>query len=201
MTELQQNRYDRLLRRVGGMIGPGSMVNDVLTELFPMFDVENMPGELLRLSGTRLGMGTDTFNATVAEIPKIQLFNPVDSGLLVTLTTLVITQGVAAELVRFAFTSSALTNNIGNTPFRDTRDGIGLSTVAQVRSLSSAAGVASHFSYRSLADTAVQFHDNNGVCVLGPGTGITIATQNTNRSLTVAFMWRERVVESSELNL
>ncbi len=45
--ELQQNRYDQLIRRVGGIIGPGSKVVEALGELFPVIDVENVPGELL----------------------------------------------------------------------------------------------------------------------------------------------------------
>ena len=39
MSQLQQSRYDQLLRRVGDLKGPGSKVNDVLHELFPMFDL------------------------------------------------------------------------------------------------------------------------------------------------------------------
>jgi len=57
VTELQQNRYDQLLRRVGDLKGPGSKVNDVLQELFPTIDVENVPGELLFLMGTHIGLG------------------------------------------------------------------------------------------------------------------------------------------------
>ena len=200
-TEIQQNRYDQLLRRVGGLIGPGSKVSEVLSELFPVLDVENIPGELLRLGGIRLGMGAQVMPAVSAEIGKIQLFNPADSGLLVTLTTIICTVSTADQEIRFAVVNSALTTNVGNTPFRDTRDGVALSTVAQVRSLSSAAGIGRHFAFFALKNVPQQFNDSNGIVVLAPGTGLTIATGATDRQLTVGFMWRERVAERSELNL
>jgi len=200
VASINQNRWDQLVRRVAAIVGPGSKVNNTIGDLFPMLDVENMPGELLRLANTRLGMGTATLAAVAAEIPKIQLFNPADSRLLVTLTTVVITQSVNGEPVRFFFSTAGLADNIGNTPFRDTRDGVAISTVAQVRSDSSASGIAAHFSFVSSANNPTQFHDSNGVCVLAPGTGISIATASVNRTLTVGFMWRERVAEESELN-
>lgn len=200
MASINQNRWDQLVRRVAAIVGPGSKVNNTIGDLFPMLDVENMPGELLRLSNTRLGMGTATLSNVAAETPKIQLFNPAGSRLLVTLTTMVITQSFTGGISEFFLTAVPLTTNVGNTPFRDTRDGVAVSTVAQVRLLSDAAGIPAHFQYASLANTPTTFNDSNGIVVLAPGTGITIATNVANRTLTVAFMWRERVAEESELN-
>ena len=86
MTELQQNRYDRLLRRVGGLIGAKSMVNDALGELFPMLEVENVPGELLALLGTQLGWCSASLGPSVGNFNHHQLFNPADSGVVITVT-------------------------------------------------------------------------------------------------------------------
>ena len=60
MFEVQQNRWDQLIRRVSGSIGPGSRVSETLSELLPVMDVERVPGELLRLMGTDVAMASET---------------------------------------------------------------------------------------------------------------------------------------------
>jgi len=199
--DLQTARYDQLLRRVGALIGPGSKVTEVLGELFPMMDVENVPGELLRLMGTRIGMGGTTLAAVAAQIGKIQLFNPVGSGLLTTCTTIVSGTDGSGDITEYFLTATPLLTNVGNTPQRDTRDGVAVSTVTQVRSDTAAGGIPAHFNFVSVGNTPTTIQDPNGVVVLSPGTGITVAANTANRVLTVGFLWRERVAEPSELNL
>ena len=42
--------------------------------------------------------------------------------------------------------------------------------------------------------------DENGVCVLAPGTGLDIGIDDSGDTLSFSFYWRERVAEPSELN-
>ncbi len=198
--DLQTARYDQLLRRVGALIGPGSKVTEVLAELFPVLDVENVPGELLRLMGTKLGMGGVGLTAVAGQSAKIQLFNPQGSGQLITITLVISSTPNNGDVTSWAFGQVGLTTLVAGTPFRDTRDGLAPITVGQVRHVISAAGITSEFEYASVGQTPTMIKDRNGVCVLAPGTGLTVTTEN-NRDLRCSFFWRERVAEPSELNL
>jgi len=198
-ADLQQTRYDRLLRRVGGIIGPGSKVAEALSELFPTLDVESVPSELLFLSGTRTGTAGTTIAATAAEISKIQLFNPADSGHLVTVTD-IWASSVANMTLEFDFRSTALDDNVGNNVLRDQRAGVSSLAVAQLRSESSAGGVSPFWVIRVLGRTPLHIESRNDVAVLSPGTGIVVAPGVVNQEISASFFWRERVAEASELN-
>lgn len=198
MTELQQNRYDQLIRRVGGLIGPGSKVSEVISELFPMFDVENLPGELFLLGGTRLGFGSALQPGIAAERARVQLFNPVDSGIIVTMTT-VLFSVPAAAVVRLVSTINPESTAVASI-VRDTRLGVTTATVAQVRAASEVAVLAANGGeFTSQANVLNRITDPNGIIVLGPGTGLTITNTLANSSLTVTYFWRERSAEASEL--
>jgi len=124
VSELQQNRYDRLLRRVGNMIGAGSMVNEALTELFPMIDVEGYQGELQQIKGTTLAMGASSLTGDAAESPKIQLFNPADSGMLITVTRILATMNNTSTF-RVAPARIALADAVTTAVVRDNRNVVG----------------------------------------------------------------------------
>lgn len=196
--EVQQTRWDRIIRRVSGSIGPGSRVGETLSELFPVLDVERVPAELLILGGWRTGMGAQQLVATAAETSKIQLFNPVDSGHLVVLTRVDFAT-TSTQTVETTITNIALADLVGGNIFRDTRAGLFLSGVAQIRSESTAAGLAPTWIARSLANVNNTISDENGVAVLAPGTGFSIAPNVTNQFILAAFFWRERPAEESEL--
>ncbi len=198
-TELQQNRYDQLIRRVGGIIGPGSKVAEVVTELFPMIDVENVPGELLWLMGTGIAFGGNTIAAVAAEQPRGQLFNPPDSGKLVTITGAYASTSVTTTIV-WGVRNNAIGAATGNESFRDRRAGGTLRPVAEMRSLSSAVAQAIEGRGRALADTTLKLEDPNGVAVLPPGWGFELSTGGSNLILDYSYFWRERPAEQSELN-
>jgi len=199
VSEIQQNRYDSLLRRVADLKGPGSKVNDALTELFPMIDVENVPGELLFLSGTKLGMMGTQQAAEVASIPKTQIFNPLGSGKLVTVTSVVMSANLSASF-EMVLTTTAIGISVGNNVVRDTRGGVPSVSTTEIRTQLDAAGIATFFVVRARSDTAVTITDRNGVCILAPGTGLTVAPEITDVIFTASFFFRERVAERSELN-
>ena len=200
MTELQQNRYDQLIRRVGGLIGPGSKVSEVLSELFPMIDVENVPGELLRLAGTRLCYGGGSIAGVAAESARGQLFNPADSGHLVIITSIFF--GTAGDTVlRWGSNTVALSVALSTQLFRDTRDLSPIRPIAEVRSDSTVALAEGTNQARLLAISTLKLSDPNGVVVLAPGTGFEIGAVTQNNAINFSFNWRERVAEVSELNL
>jgi len=198
VTELQTGRYDQLLRRTGDLKGPGSKVNDVLEELFPTIDVEQVPYELLALEGTALAAGGAVRAAVAAVNNRIQLFNPAGSGKLVTVTLIHIQVG-AGQDVALGLAAVALATAIGTDRLRDGRFGVGLNPSAQVRFDTNAAVSPTTFRFRvnTAGDT---LEDTKGLYILTPGTGLTVTTSTVQTSLTASFFWRERVAEPSELN-
>jgi len=197
--EIQQNRYDQLIRRVGGIIGPGSKVAEVITELFPMIDVENVPGELLWLMGTGIAFGGNFIAAVPAELPRGQLFNPEGSGKLVTITTAYASPS-ASSTVFWGVRNSPIGTGTGNESFRDRRAGDNLRPGAEMRSDSSALAQAIEGRARVLGGSNLKLEDPNGVAVLPPGWGFELSLGNVNLNLDYSYFWRERVAEQSELN-
>lgn len=198
MTELQQNRYDQLLRRVGGLIGAKSMVNDALGELFPTIDVENLPAELQFLTGTKLGVGHSEQSASVGDFDLAQLFNPADSGNIVT-PTLIMMRSTVSQSIRYAMSEVAMATNTNSTIQRDGRAGSSGNTVAEVREQQiattlSAIGVI----WTNTTDTTF-IEDPSGLFVLSPGTGISFGTTASNVGFQITFHWRERPAQGSEL--
>jgi len=199
-SELQQSRYDQLIRRVGGIIGPGSKVFEALTELFPVLDVERVPGELLLLGQTQLCIGSITFSSAAAQSPRTQLFNPVDSGKLITVSSMIISVP-AASIVRFSVGFTALTTGQGTERYRDGRLPLAARPSGQIRTQSSAAQTDAHGQFRMGGSDPRQFTDENAMAVLSPGSGYEWGSNIINNSISVTWHWRERVAEPSELNL
>ena len=195
--EVQQTRWDRLIRRVSGSIGPGSRVSETLTELFPVLDVEDLPPELLFLAGTKLGFGGTTVSGVAAESAKVQLFNPADSGNIITITSALVRTD-ATQTIRFTNESSPRTA-VNTERHRDTRAGILPATVGEVRSSSEALLIPAIGVFVTLANVTFVLKDRNGLSVLAPGTGFVIGGQSLNVGLTVTYFWHERVAEASEL--
>ncbi len=196
-NEIQQTRYDRLMRRVAGIIGPGSKVSEVLTELFPTLDVENVPGELLFLSGWQLGLGGGTLQGGALNRAKWQLVNPVGSGMLVVPTSLVFSSNVVTE-ISINITETLFVSAPGTEVKRDTRVGVG-QTVAEIHQADTVAPTSPNYVLRIVAQSMNQLQDPNGLAVLAPGSAMEIGMETVNKDLAVGFMWRERVAEVSEL--
>jgi len=199
-SELQQNRYDQTLRRVGAMIGGGSKVSEVLAELFPTIDVERVPGELLILGGTRLCIAAAIVTGAAGERARIQVFNPVDSGTLVTISSVVIST-LTIQNIRWATTETALTTGLGTEAFRDRRLPDGGRPVGAIRTDSTVAATDVHGLARLLASTPYFLTDRNSVAVLPPGSGFEVGADTVATAVVATFYWRERVAEASELNL
>jgi len=199
VTEIQQNRWDQLIRRAANVVGGASQVNDTLNELFPVIDVERVPGELLALSGMRLCWAGTQLVASPAEFNHHQIFNPVDSGALIVITQV---DMFALTTTSFRFTNgiAVLATLAGNERRRDTRQGIDADVLGQNRTDQSAVSGGLDFRIRAVASGSVNVKDDNGIAILFPGTGLTITADTTNIISAVHFMWRERTFEPAEVN-
>jgi len=198
-NELQQTRYDRLLRRVGGIIGPGSKVSEVLTELFPTIDVENVPSELLILAGTNTAFGGGTIVGAAGEAPKMGLFNPADSNTIITLTDVFITESSANNVFRWALNVNQLATNLGTQTFRDTRRPIVERPVGLVTSESSATFAGATGQMRVTQNQELHLFPANDICNLRPGIGFEIGNSILTSTIWCTFYWRERPMEASEI--
>jgi len=199
LTQIQQNRYDQLLRRVADLKGTGSKVNDALTELFPVIDVENVPIELLLLSGTRLCMGRIQIAAGGATFfSQTLLANPAGSGVLATIIDVSVIPDTSVEIVM-----GPSQNNLtpgGQTAFLDTRV-FGEGTVCQLQGVNNLLVTGSDF-YRFNATAGGAFHGMpSPFAVLAPGGRFMVSAGSADVALTVSFLWKERVAQPSELNL
>lgn len=199
MTEIQQNRWDQLVRRVANVVGGGSQVGDTLNELFPVLDVESVPIELLALSRYQVAMGTSSFGALAANNNAHQLFNPAGSTSLLVLTTCIFHAGTSQNM-RMAVSTTPLTTDVGNVVRRDTREGVTARVIGQNRAVQQAAGIAAHMIIRVEANVSYTLRDQNGLFVLFPGTGITLSTSVQNGATACGWWWRERVFEPAEIN-
>jgi len=200
--EVQQTRWDRIIRRVSGSIGPGSRVSETLSELFPVLDVERVPGELLLLGGTGLANGGGTITAGGGNGARAQLFNPAGSNMLITLTRVHVSV-TGTTTMRWGTGFTQIGTVISTQIFRDTRRGQPppVLPVGQVSQLASAALAVATNQSRLLANVNLQIRDENSVAVLAPGSGFEIGTAQAANTLHYTFYWRERPAEESELSL
>jgi len=196
VSEVQQTRWDRIIRRVSGSVGTRSHVSETLSELFPMLDVENVPGELLLLGGTRLADGGGTIVG--ADSPKCQLFNPADSGHLVTVTSVVMST-TTEDTLRWGTSNFELAAGIGTETFRDTRLQIPQQPIGGIRQEAAVALAPGTNQCRISANDPFQLSDPNGVEVLAPGTSLVFGLALAGNTLFYSFSWREREALSSEL--
>ena len=196
--EVQQTRWDRLIRRVSGSIGPGSRVSETISELFPVLDVERVPGELLLLGGTRLGQGAASVTGAAGQRPRMQVFNPVDSGVLITVTGLWFSVQ-QTDTVRVATTNAVLSTGVATQTFRDRRLVITARPVGAIFTDSTVALTDANLLIRVLANVTQYLEDENGLAVLPPGSGYEIGSGTIASTLHASFLWRERPAEESEL--
>ncbi len=199
-SDLQQTRYDQLVRRVGGIIGPGSKVAEALSELFPVIDVERVPGELLALGQTQICLGSATVTGAGGEVARIQVFNPVASGKLLAVSS-VLCSATATMTFRYATSTIALTSGVGTEVFRDRRLAATSRPSGQIRTDSTVALPDAHGQFRLAGNGIQTLDDENTVAVLPPGSGLEVGTTAAATTIFVTFNWRERVALESELLL
>ncbi|MEE8540006.1 MAG: hypothetical protein V3S54_09320 [Woeseiaceae bacterium] len=196
--DLQQARYDQLIRRVGALYGGGSKVVEVLPELFPVIEVENTTPELLAFLGWRLAWQNIQQNAVALQTSAVQLSNPAGSGMIASVTQIIV-RTATPEILQVEVTPTLFVSAAIRGLFRDSRLGGDRATALELRS---DPDIATGAGLRLLTEANVESHirDDNGFCVLTPGSALQVGTVNDNVALPVNFFWRERVAEPSELN-
>lgn len=199
-TRLQQARYDGLLRRVGDLKGPGSKVSEVLGEVFPVLNLENLPSELFVLAGWQLGFGSVGFVASAAEVNIAQLFNPAASGHLIVLTRVLMVSQDSAQRYEYDTSSTPLADLFASSKPRDTRKGVISPLVGQLRQTQQPGSLSAIGQVFMRGAVTFDLRDDNGLFVLGPGTGISFGSTSVNLDSIFNFHWRERLAEPSELN-
>ena len=197
-NQIQQTRYDRLVRRLGGIIGPGSKVSEALSELFPVLELETLLAELAVLSGTALGHGNTARGGVAVLNQHSQVFNPADSGVIATVTYIAFSTDTTQNIV-VGLVNALLADTADPERFRDGRLGLTPGTVCQVRTESIAAS-SNATRIRIVDDVTFVLQSENGLFVLPPGFGCQVGTTTQNTTLRVSYMWRERPAEQSELN-
>lgn len=197
-NELQTARYDNLVRRLGGLLGPGSKVTETLSELFPVIETERLPAELLFLGGWITGMNTQIVNATVGQTSRVQVFNPTGSGKIAVLTAVHLTNGGSAQTIDWQINETPLAAlNTGIT--RDTHAGFSVGTAVGTTELSTG-NTPRAGTFIVTGNSTFVFEVQNGIAVLAPGSGVEFGTNADNVTLAATFFWRERVALPSELN-
>ncbi len=193
-NELQTARYDNLVRRLGGLLGPGSKVTETLSELFPVIETENLPAELLFLGGWITGMNTATQGATVGESSRLQVFNPAGSGKIAVLTDAYFDGDGGVIHWQINETSFPVTTGIT----RDTHAGFSVGTALATGVL--ATGNTPQAGRFRVGSDGIHFFMENGIAVLAPGSGVEFGTQQDNVEFNGTFLWRERIALPSELS-
>ncbi len=199
-TELQQNRYDATMRRVGDLKGPGSKVAEVLSEVFPVVELENIPAELFILGGTGLGFGGGVVDPAVSEFALMQLFNPADSGKILTVTKILVST-LTTDGIRWGMVNAELPGGIATQRHRDQRWGFTTLPSGEIRTDSALGVSVSTGQINLLASTPFILEDPNDLAVLPAGFGFEISGLSIDTVIRATFYWRERVAEPSELNL
>jgi len=198
--EVQQTRWDRLIRRVSGSIGPGSRVSETISELFPVLDVERVPGELLILSGTNLCHGAAAATGAAGELANVILFNPPDSGHIITITQIAVNGGANGDTIRFALDQSVTGAQVLTERFREGRLITPVSLpVGQVRTFSNPSQIAQQVAIVAQVVPSTILSDRNGLAIVSPDTKLTVASTIVATTINVTFWWRERPAQESEL--
>jgi hypothetical protein len=147
--------------------------------------------------------GTESVTAAVAAVNSgNQLRNPAGSGIIVVIEKLYVSPGLSGSAV---VVSQAVNNTdlpSAGTGFR--LDSRGNSNSTAIFSQSTAAGTTSLANVimrnNNLANTGYDFIIGDGMqLMLLPGDTIRLVNSNVNDSILTTIMWRERVLESSEL--
>lgn len=200
MSEIQQNRWDQLLRRVADLKGPGSKVNWALGDLLPILDVENVPAELQLLMGSKMCQGTRAQAAGGAGFfSSVQLANAIGSGTVLRLVAVAARLTSSGANVVMGPTQN-VNANAGVEAFVDTRV-FGEGTVGQVLG-QQVSLVASSTFFRLRDDgTGIVYAPPGGIAVIAPGAAYEVGSETANVAINVSFQWIERVAQPSELNI
>jgi len=164
-----------------------------------MIDVENVPAELLLLSGSRLCMGTALLGAGGAGMFGIMLLrNAGNSGIIARLMEVNVTAADGTIVLGPTLNSDTA---IGAEAFADTRI-FGEGTALKIQGSNNNLAFGSNFwAPTTDADSIYVWRPPAAISVIAPGTAFSVGNGAANVALRVNFLWLERAAQPSELNL
>ena len=164
-----------------------------------MIDVENVPAELLLLSGSRLCMGTALLGAGGATFfGQMLLRNDAESGVIARLIEIDVTSPAGTIVLGPTLNSDTA---IGVQAFADTRV-FGEGTALKIQGSNNNLVFGSLFWAPSTApDGRYVWRPPAAISVIAPGSAFSVSNGSDNESLRVNFLWIERQAQPSELNL
>jgi len=198
---IQDELLNRLVRKRLNTV-PG--FSSLTPELMPVFVVEGPEPDHAFEKGIALHSGLALGSALAGNLTNIVLWNPTNSGLLVTVRNFSLRAGTASEIVGGIVALATDRTNLTRTGTRDSRnrvDGIAVTTTR--------ARVSWDNTVAALVSTTVNgtFYQNNGTTqtfheipfVLSPGFALAFTCQTANAAMQLCVQWTERPFNPSEL--
>lgn len=208
MSQLQIQRLATRARRLFTLRGEMAVTPELQDSVVPVVVLEDALPEHLYLGGVRPWQAQHARSAVAGNRSRVQIFNPVDSRVIVVIQGFHVADFNTANLRPWQgiITDSILANNIATVVFRDTRGGIralgdlsGGLTV-QMRGEDSADVKNGTASMRS--DNGEAFARFGGPygpwIVLAPGTGLMLEPQVNAAGIQTSWWGYERDLERSE---
>jgi len=184
-----------------GLVGEGAIVTSVLSDVFPVIDVENMQTDGWRLAGWRTAIGGESpapgggLNAAVA------LENITTTGTIAVIEQVIIATGGNSTIQLAVNTAGSALAGVssGFRSFRDLRPPFNppLPTLSVTESDTLPAGTRVGRFVLAIR-TPFIWEPPKGLGVLGPGSMFIVDCITADTTLHVTFLWRERAIEPSE---
>jgi len=164
-----------------------------------MIDVENVPAELLLLSGSRLCMGTVILTAGgAAMFGTVLLRNNAGTGVIARIIMIDVGSASGTLVLGPTLNSAAAA---GAEAFADTRV-FGEGTALKIQGSTNNLVFGSNF-WNPLTDASGRYtwEPPAAIAVIAPGAAFSIGNATANLGITVNLLWIERQAQPSELNL
>ncbi len=97
------------------LVGEGAIVTNVLPDVFPTLELEDLPGELYKLAGWDIAVGAESLSPGAINRATIGLENPVGSGKIAVLTRLRFQPDLSASSPRRSPLTKAVETNTSGT--------------------------------------------------------------------------------------
>lgn len=197
MGRLQTARLENFIRRWGSIKGEGSVLSETLGDVFPVLDLENLTPENQLPGGWTTFWGFATVVAVAAQLQGVSLINPANSG------NIVVVDQALVRITAAGFftigTTLPLFTSIAGTRARDSRAPALLGT-ARIGANSNVGSAATGLLYQNAGGVNTTIELPHGIAVLSPGNQFEVVNSTVNDTITVGFIGRARVAESSELS-
>ena len=207
-SPIQIGRFDKMLRRLFGVVGRGAIVTTLLEDVFPTMNLMKPAPEFRALGGEFLAMSQAT-RAAALEMNVVSIINPPGSAVICIIEEIQIFTGgfTAGDLIHVGINQNNFGTANSNAQFRDSRI-IGTAGIQQpvcvVNSGSSVAGdiYPSGLKFEVGIEPTIRIDaPDHAVAILQPGFSLGIEAELIALRVRANILWRERAVDPSELVL